>query len=275
MTAALLALGAALCWGFGDFMGGLASRRLPVLGVLAVTMPTGALIAGAALAVRPHAPPAPSDLALAAFAGVAGLAGLVALYRGLAVGAMAVVAPVSATAPLIPVTFGLARGERPAAVEWLGVALALAGIVLVSRESGASTRVGAGAGLGVLAAAGFGTFFVALDAASEDGALWPTLSLRVAGAAVVLALALAVRPALPRRRQLPPLLAVGALDMTANGLFAAASARGFVSLVSVLASLYPAVVVALAAALLGERVGGVRLAGAACALAGAALVTAG
>lgn len=276
MTAALLALGASLCWGVADFLGGLASRKLAVLGVLAVTMSAGALAAAAALAVFPQAPPTTSDLALAALAGIASLGGLAALYRGLAVGAMAVVAPLSATGPLIPVVFGLARGERPGALQWAGVGLALLGIALVSRERARGTRVAAGAGLGILAAAGFGTFFVTLDAASETGALWPTFALRVSGAVLVLGIAAVLRPPLPRgRRQVTPLLAVGALDMTANALFAAASSRGFVSLTSVLASLYPAVVVALAAGFLGERVGGARLAGAACALAGAALISAG
>ena len=93
MTAALLALGAALCWGVGDFIGGLASRRLAVLSVLVITMPTGAAIAGVVLLVRPNRPPAGVDLLLAAVAGLAGLVGVGALYRGLAVGAMGVVAP--------------------------------------------------------------------------------------------------------------------------------------------------------------------------------------
>jgi drug/metabolite transporter (DMT)-like permease len=276
LTAALLALGAALCWGVGDFIGGLASRRLAVLSVLVITMPTGAVIAGLVLLVRPTGPPAGVDLALAALAGLAGLAGVAALYRGLAVGAMGVVAPLSGTAPVIPVAVGLAQGERPSALQWVGVALALAGILLVSREEGVARRFAAGAALGIAAAVAFGTFFTALDAASDEGALWPTFALRVAGAGVIIAVALAVRTPLPRgRRQLAPLVTVGTLDMTANGLFAAATSRGYVSLVSVLASLYPAVVVGLAAWFVGERVAGVRLAGAACALGGAALITAG
>jgi drug/metabolite transporter (DMT)-like permease len=274
-VAALLALGASLCWGVADFLGGMASRRLPVLGVLAVTFPVGAL--GAALAVLVFRPDRPDGgaLGLAALAGLFGLAGLAALYRGLAVGAMSVVAPLSATAPLVPVAVGVARGERPGAWQWAGIALALAGIVLLSREPGATSRVAAGAALGVVAAAGFGLFFVALDAASDEGALWSALSLRTAGAAVVVALALALRPRLPRTpRDAAPLVVVGMLDLSANALFAAASSRGLVSLVSVLASLYPAVVVGLAMLTLGERLTRSRAAGAAAALAGAALISA-
>ena len=268
MTAALLALGAALCWGVGDFIGGLASRRLAVLSVLVVTMPTGAVIAGVVLLLRPTEPPARVDFALAALAGLAGLAGVAALYRGLAVGAMGVAAPLSGTAPIIPVAVGLAQGERPSAVQWAGVALALVGIVLVSRETNAAGRLATGAALGIVAAVAFGTFFTALDAASDEGALWPTFALRVAGGVAIVGIALAARAPVPRgRQQLAPLLVVGTLDMTANGLFAAATSRGYVSLVSVLASLYPAVVVGLLA--------GTRLAGAACALGGAALITAG
>ena len=274
--AALLALGASLCWGVADFLGGLASRHLPVLGVLAVTFPVGAL--GAAAAVLAFGPERPggSALALAALAGLFGLAGLAALYRGLAVGAMSVVAPISATAPLVPVVVGVARGERPSALQWAGIAFALAGIVLLSREAGATRRVAAGAALGVVAAAGFGLFFLTLDAASDEGALWSALSLRVAGAAVVLVLALVLRPRLPRApRDVAPLVLVGTLDLSANALFAAASSRGLVSVVSVLASLYPAVVVGLAMLTLGERLTVPRAAGAGAALAGAALISAG
>lgn len=274
--AALLALGAALCWGVSDFLGGLASRRLPVLSVLVVAMPVGALVAVAAVAaVRPDAPDG-RTVAAAVIAGLAGLVGVAALYRGLAVGAMAVVAPLSATGPLVPVAVGVARGERPEPVQWLGVLVALVGVLLLSREEVSSRRVAAGALLGVVAAVGFGTFFVALDAASAGGALWPTLVLRSAGALAILAVALVVRPPLPRTRaSLAPLFAVGTLDMAANGLFAAASSRGLVSLVSVLASLYPAVVVLLAIATLGERLTRLRAAGAGAALVGAALISAG
>lgn len=274
--AALLALGASLCWGVADFLGGLSSRRLPVLGVLAVTFPVGAL--GAALAVLAFGPEMPgrSALAFAGLAGLFGLAGLAALYRGLAVGAMSVVAPLSATAPLVPVAAGVARGERPSALQWAGIALALCGVVLLSREAGSTRRVAAGAALGVVAAAGFGLFFVTLDAASDEGALWSALSLRLAGALVVVALALALRPRLPRApADLAPLVVVGGLDLAANGLFAAASSRGLVSVVSVLASLYPAVVVGLAMLTLGERLTPPRATGAAAALAGAALISAG
>jgi drug/metabolite transporter (DMT)-like permease len=275
-VAALLALGASLCWGVADFLGGLASRRLPVLGVLAVTFPVGAL--GAVVAVLVFRPDRPDGeaLALAALAGLFGLAGLAALYRGLAVGAMSVVAPLSATAPLVPVVVGVARGERPGAWQWAGIALALVGIVLLSREPGGTSRVAAGATLGVVAAAGFGLFFVTLDAASDEGALWSALSLRLAGAAVVVALALVLRPRLPRTpRDAAPLVVVGLLDLSANALFAAASSRGLVSLVSVLASLYPAVVVGLAMLTLGERLTRPRAAGAVAALAGAAFISAG
>lgn len=274
--AALLALGAALCWGVSDFLGGLASRRLPVLGVLAATMPVGALGAAAAvLVVRPEAPGG-TTVALAAAAGLAGLVGLLGLYRGMAVGAMAVVAPLSATAPLLPVTVGVARGERPGALQWLGAAVAVVGVLLLSREPGTSRRLAAGALFGVVAAAGFGTFFVALDAASDGGALWPALILRSTAALAVLVAVAAVRPPLPRdRSDAWPLFVVGTLDMAANGLFAAASSRGLVSLVSVLASLYPAVVVLLAIVTLGERLTPLRAAGACAALAGAALISAG
>jgi drug/metabolite transporter (DMT)-like permease len=276
VLAVVLALGAAVCWGTGDFLGGLASRRSPIVAVLAVTMPTGLVLAAVVLLVVRPDPPSASSFAFAALAGVAGLGGLAALYRGLSRGAMSVVAPLSATAPIVPVVVGVARGERPSWLQAAGIVLALCGIVLVSREAGPRAGVAAGAGLGVLAALGFGSFFVSLDAASEEGALWPTVVLRASATLVILVLALVLRPRIPRApAALLPLFAIGAIDMIANGLFAAASSRGLVSIVSVLASLYPAVVVALAAVVLHERMHRVQALGAAAALAGAALISVG
>ena len=132
--ASLLALGGALCWGVGDFLGGLAARRLAVLTVLAVSQAIG--LAGVVLWVLLARDPFPgvAELAPASLAGIAGLVGLGALYRGLAVGAMGIVAPISAASPLVPLTVDAAQGVVPAALQWLGVALVITGIVTLSRE---------------------------------------------------------------------------------------------------------------------------------------------
>ena len=274
MLAIVLALGAGGLWGVGDFLGGLNSRRFAAITVLAISELAGWLaVLVVVLATRPELPSA-SAAGAAAVAGIAGVVGLGCLYRGMAVGAMNVVAPISSASAVIPVAVGLARGERPGALQLAGIALVLAGVVLVSREPG-TAGLAAGVGLALFAAAGFGSYFVFIDVASEDGVAWAILVSR--GVATVLAFGAAFARSAWRApaRALPAIAAVGLFDVTANGLLALALNEGYVSLVSVLASLYPVVTLALAYALLGERFGRTQAVGAAGALAGVALIAAG
>lgn len=282
MTGIGLALGASLSWGVSDFLAGLKSRGLPVVAVLVVSQPAGLVFVAVALAAVGGAAPTAEEAAWAAAAGAVGLLALAAFYRALAAGAMSVVAPVSATGAAVPLIVGLARGERPSALQAAGVVVALVGVVLASREpveeALGRSRVAAGVGLAGLAALGFGFFFVAVDAASEGGAsvLWVTLVLRAASSGIVIATALALRPRLPREpATIGVLLLVGALDMSANVAVAAASTRGLVGIVSVLASLYPVVVVLLAHLVLRERIAQAQQVGVVLALAGVALISAG
>jgi drug/metabolite transporter (DMT)-like permease len=137
-------------------------------------------------------------------------------------------------------------------------------------------RVAAGAGLALLAALGIGSFLVALDAASEGGVAWALLAQRSVCLGLVLAAAAVVRPDTSFSRvDLAPLVAIGALDMAANALFAVASTRGLVSVVSVVASLYPVTTVVLARLLLGERIAAAQQLGVVAALSGVVLITAG
>ena len=275
MTAIALALGAGLLWGVGDFLGGLTSRRSAVLTVLAVSELAGWLAAVALLlATRPDVPSS-TAAATAVIAGIGGVIGLGGLYGGMAVGAMSVVAPISSAAAVIPVAVGLARGERPGALQLVGMAIVLAGVVLVSREPGAGgARLAAGAGLAVLAAAGFGSYFVFFDVANEDGVAWAIVLSRGTATALAFAAFLATASPRPTRALLVPMVAVGIFDVSANGLLALALQEGLVSLVSVLASLYPVTTLALAYVVLHERVGRVQAVGAGVALAGVALISA-
>ena len=131
---AALALGGALCWGVGDFLGGLASRRLAVLAVLVVSQAVGLLGVGIWVALSGESFPGAAGLVPAAAAGLAGLVGLAALYRGFAIGAMGVVAPVSAASPVVPLAVDAARGIVPSPAQWTGVVLILAGVAALSRE---------------------------------------------------------------------------------------------------------------------------------------------
>lgn len=282
MLAVALGLASGIAWGAADFLGGLKSRRLAVLAVLLVSQGAGLVLISALVAARGEGPPGGDFAPYAALAAVAGVVGLAAFYRGLAVGAMSVVAPISATAAVIPVTVGVATGERPSLVQGAGVALALAGVALASREEVEEAaaepggRIAAGAGLALIAALGFGCFFLAMDAASDGDVLWAILVNRVTGVGVLVAVTLAVRPRLAvARDQLPGLAAIGVLDITANSLFAFAATEGLVSLVAVLGSLYPVTTILLARIVLRERVQRGQQAGAAAALAGVVLIGAG
>src|SRR5437763_890057 len=129
-----LALVASAMWGFSDFVGGLKAKTLPLLSVLVVSQPLGLAVLGALAAAAGRHSLGGLGTLYAVLAGAGGLVGISALYRGLAVGTMGIVAPISATAPLVPVVVGIARGERPSPVQAAGIVFALGGIVLASRE---------------------------------------------------------------------------------------------------------------------------------------------
>lgn len=285
MLAVGLALASSLAWGLADFGAGLKSRRFAVLTVLLISQVGSLPLVVAVVAVRGAGPPEDSSFAVLAFlAGASGTVGIAAFYRALAVGTMSVVAPISATAAVVPLTVGVASGERPSAVQGLGVALALVGVVLASREASAAaegarsrSRTGAGVGLALVAAFGFGGFFVGIDAASARGdEYWAILVQRITSLVLVAAVALRARPQL--RVGLPEtgaLVAIGVADAVANTLFALASTRGLVSVVGVLGSLYPVITILLAWTVLRERLAPAQWAGVGGALGGVALIAGG
>ncbi|HWB55420.1 MAG TPA: DMT family transporter [Gaiellaceae bacterium] len=277
MTGPLLALGASLSWGLGDFLAGLRSRSLPVLTVLVVSQAAGLLTIALVVAARGDGLPAARYLGYAVVAGLCGVVGLAALYRGLAVGDMSVVAPISATAAVVPVVAGLVDGERPSHLQGLGVALALAGVALTAHESGTGGGgAAAGVGLALAAALSFGLLLVALGAASEGDALWGTLSMRITSVSALVVATLVVRPSFSLGNgALPALVLVGVLDTAGNALFAVASTKSLLSLAAVLAQLYPVVTVLLARVVLGERISRRQQVGVATVFAGVVLITAG
>jgi drug/metabolite transporter (DMT)-like permease len=275
--AAVLALSGALLWGVGDFLGGLAARRISVFAVLVVSQAIG--LAGVAVWVALAGDPFPgvTELLPAFGAGIAGLAGLMALYRGMAIGAMGIVAPISAAAPVIPLTADLVQGVAPSAWQWLGVALVLAGIAVLSREpSSSGSRVAAGVGLALFSAVAFGAFFLGIDAAADESVPWAVVAVRSTSVVLALAAVLVAGTSLRTpRKLLLVLLAIGVFDTGANILFAAASTEGSIGIVAVLGSLYPVVTIVLARFVLREQLSTTRRAGGLVALAGAALVAAG
>ena len=224
--------------------------------------------------------PAAGAVGWAALAGAAGIIALTCFYRGLAIGTMSVVAPISATAAAVPVLVGLVEGERPSSLQVAGMAIALAGVILASREpveEDGPPPNRAAIGLALVAAAGFGTFFVGLDRASESADVpWVIVVSRGCSLVLLVVAALVVRPALPRdTASLATLATIGLLDLGANGFYALATQEGLLSVVAVLGSLYPAVTVVLARFVLAERVARIQGVGVVLALAGVVAISAG
>jgi len=274
----LLALGGALSWGAGDFLAGLATKRIAVFTVLALSQAIGLVGIGAWVVVARDPFPGVVELIPAVLAGLAGAIGLAALYRGLAVGAMGIVAPISAASPIVPLSVDAAQGVVPATAQWLGVALVLGGIVTLSREpKNGGQRIAAGAGLAVVAAVGFGLFFVGLDAGADESAPWAVVAARSASVTFAVAAAVFItRTSLrPPRALLPALVAIGVFDTGANVLVAYALTKGAAGIVAVLSALYPVVTVVLARVVLEEQLSSSRRVGGVVALSGAALVAAG
>lgn len=278
MAAALLALGASLSWGLGDFLGGLKARVLPTLTVMAASQPFGLAALGIAVAVRGTGIPG-GEVAWSALSAVAGTVGLFAFYRGLARGAMSVVAPIAAVAVGVPVIWGVAvSGDHVSGLQAIGFIAAVGGSVAASLElQPERTQLAAGVGWAALAMLAFGVYYVPMHAASSQDWLWPAFLFRCTSVTLVWTVVLA-RHAWPTgfRTHWPGLVAIGFLDTGGNALFAAASAaHGLLSIVSVLASLYPVVTVLLARFVLGERVQRTQDAGVVVALVGVVLITAG
>jgi len=274
-----LALAASLSWGIADFGGGIGTRRVQVVWVLVVSQLAGLALVGAlALVTEPH-PPSGRELAWGAFGGVMGAVGLGSFYRALAVGTMGIVGPISATGAIVPLAYGLARGERPSALQALGIVVAVAGVVAASLEplpEGTGRKLATGVPLALLAALGFGSSILGLNRVSQAGVVWGTLTLRLTVVPIVCLAALLVRPSTARlRATLPILVAAGLFDTGANLLYGASARHGLISVVSVLGSLYPVVLVVLARFVLAERIARPQLAGVAVALAGVALISAG
>jgi drug/metabolite transporter (DMT)-like permease len=271
------ALLASLTWGVGDFLGGLKSRVMPALVVMAVSQPFGLAAAAIAVAVRGSGPPGP-EVAWAALAAVFGTAGLLAFYRGMAAGAISVVVPLAAIASGIPVIWGLAHGDNVSFLQDVGFVAALGGGLLASIERGGQrARFASGTGWAIVALVGFGFYFIPLHASATHDWLWPSLVFRATSVTLVWSSLLLTRQrATGVRPHLAVLAVVGLLDTGGNTLFAAASeSHGLLSVVSVLASLYPVVTVLLARFVLGERVERTQELGIVVTLAGVVLISAG
>jgi len=249
----LLALGSAVSWGSGDYVGGLASRRGSVHRVTVASQLIGLVLLSALAVAMREALVWRTGFLWAIGAGLAGGAALLALWRSLAIAPMGIGAPVAAVVSgALPVIAGIVVEGAPSVVTMAGFALALGGIWLVSRTRDVRGREGFA--LALLAGSGFGLYYVLIDRAVLSGIFWPLVAGRVASFSVVSILAAVageLRP--PGGRSAGLALLSGVFDVGGNVLFVLAAAAGRLDVASVLASLYPAMTVALARVALKER----------------------
>ncbi len=281
--AIILAILSAVCYGTADFSGGFASRRNSVSAVLVWSQLAGlALVLIFALADATAPTPAPADLLWGAAAGLAGLGGLLFLYRGIARGYVSIVSPMAAVVgAAVPLVFGVLSGETFSTLAGIGISLCLPGIVLMSwNRRGALThrdprRLGFSLAAGALAGVFFGLFFIAISVPAEAAGLWPLAVARGTSILILLAAAAATqrRPVISTDRT--AVFLAGVLDMSANIFYVLALRQGLLAIVTVITSAYPAQTVLLSRVVLKERVGAVRAAGIALALAGIALMSVG
>lgn len=284
MLAIALALGSSVIWGLADYLGGVKSRSFPVPVVLATMYGASLLVMAIFVGVRGEGPPSSEAVAAGLGAGLFGIAALMAFYRALSIGTMSIVAPVASTGVGLPVLVGLATGDQPGVLRSIGLAAAVVGVILASREAPGGTAdprlQRQSILLAIVAGLGFGAYFVFAEIASRDDVGWALLLSRTASTPIVIAFAVLAlrRGARGRglsRRQFLIVAGIGLLDLCANVLYNTSTTLGELSTVAVASSLYPVTTVLLAAALLGERVRGVQRTGVVVALCGVVLIAAG
>jgi drug/metabolite transporter (DMT)-like permease len=272
-VAYFLAILSAVTYGAADFLGGLASKRASTIGVVFWSQGSGLVMLLLALPLLPDATPSRTDWLWGAIAGLAGSIGVGLLYRALAIGTMAVVAPTTAIcAVVIPVMAGVVAGERLDGWTMAGIALAIVAIVLVSQERGAGPAVRTGMGLAFLSGVAIGFFFLALARTSGAAGMWPL----VASRSLSLVLFGAIGAAMGQLRMTASAariaLGSGVVDMAANAFYLAATRLGPLSVMVTLTSLYPASTVVLARVVIGEQLSRIQMTGIVLALAAIVLI---
>ncbi|GAA1741781.1 EamA family transporter [Aeromicrobium alkaliterrae] len=289
--AVTLALISALTYGVSDFLGGIFSRRASAWQISVAGQSSAAVVTWCAALVL-TGDPTRTDLLLGALAGLGSGFGIVFLYRGLAHGRMGVVAPVSAVgSALVPLAVGLGQGDRPSALAVVGVVCAFPAIWLVARPpealrgsqartsgTGRTTEDAPASGFtdGVLAGLGFGLLFAAIGQVPDTAGFTPLAVANTTAILAVVAMAAALRQAwVPRTPAAARGVLLGPLSFIASGTFLLATHHGLLSIVSVIAALYPASTVLLAWLVLKERIGRGQALGLAAAAVAVALVALG
>ena len=285
MLTVILGLTTSLVYGFADFFGAIASRKLSSVLVTAVAGIVGFFFL---LTMIPFFGATFSQQAVVAgiAAGVASAVGITALYASLAIGPISIISPFGAVlGALVPLTFGFFIGDRFGPLGWLALALILVAVVLVGFVPGADVRLPSAKGLALafVAGAGIGTILIALKFSPSDSGLASVLVMRLVSAGLLNILLLATWLRLRRRNGSSPkssiagkfwwaVIAAGIFDSSANIFFTLALRSGSISVVSVLTALYPLGTIILARLILKERIARIQMFGVLLALSGSAIL---
>jgi drug/metabolite transporter (DMT)-like permease len=281
---ALLALLSSVFIGSADFVGGLASRSANGVRVAAFVAIMGLPLAFLVSLVYGAEHVGRDDVIWSILAGITVAAGIGCFYIGMGRGLISVVAPVAAvTGAVIPVVYGLARGERPGTPALIGLVVAFVAVAVVSlapSEQHPETTVGVDRNVIALALVSglfFGLFYITLSRVSDDAGLWPITIQRSASVVVLATLSLVLTRGLLGGvgRLWPTVLLIAVLEVSAIVPLLLALQRGPVAVASVLASLYPVATVLLASFVLRERLSRLQYVGVACALVSIGLVSTG
>ncbi|HVA32661.1 MAG TPA: DMT family transporter [Candidatus Baltobacteraceae bacterium] len=276
----VVALGivSALLYGSADFLGGVASKRSPMLSVTLGAQTVGLLVL---FGVVPffRAAPTQAEILWSLAGGVCGGIGIALLYHALSIGKMGVVSPITAVlAAAMPVLVGILRGDSLRAFQLAGIAIALAAVVMISlskEESGKREIATSGVKEAIASGIAIGCFFLVLGTVRSSAGLDGLLAARIGSVLCLLVLVLVTRTKpRPAGGTLPMVIASGAMDMSANVLYVIAAQTGELAIASVLTSLYPASTVLLAQIALRERLQLVQKIGVGLALLGVALIAA-
>lgn len=279
MLAIVLALAAGASWGGSCFLSGSQTRRTSLWTVLVVSQFAGLGLMAVVVLARGRA--LPDEVVLTGIAaGVLSVVSIAASYQALAIGVMCIIGPIISLSIAVPVVVGLAAGERPSALQLAGIAVALGGVVLASRQKSAGTchqaTSRASVGFAVLTAVVWGVVMVLYARGGQTDASWTVFLSRATSTAILALAFFVVRPSLKlTRAAVAPIMAIGAFEVAGNQLFSVAATLGYLSIASVLSSVYPVFLIGLAYFLLHERLSRTQQVGIAAALAGVALIAAG